>query len=118
MSTYQESAKGSNFDQRLRPSRADLRFLAAKLEHLAQDLHRGPIPSTADLIFDKEYRLGRRAGRRMNRRTSGVLAGLVHGLRRAVAHRKQTSTCLQVDNSEPLSIYPLVSSALEGGDRS
>jgi hypothetical protein len=46
------------------------------------------------------------------------LAGLVHGLRRAAMHRKRSSTCLQVGDSEPLSVYPLVSSALEGGEQS
>lgn len=113
---YHHEDTGSNRNDLVRPPRADLRYLAAELERLAQELRRGPIPTTADLVLDQGYWVGRRAGYRMSPRTSGVLAGLIHGLRRVAAHRRAPPSCMSDSDVGQVAIYPCVSSVLEGGE--
>lgn len=118
MKTYSQDAESSNLKPELRPSWAELRYLAAKLELLAQDLHRGPIPSTHELVVDDDYGLGRSTGYEMGTGTSLVLAGLVHSLRRVAAHRRSATQGNGEQAASSPSIYPVVSSAVEGGDQS
>jgi hypothetical protein len=117
MKMYQENAESSNFQEKHRLSGADLRYLAAELERLAQDLHVGEIPTEVELVVDESYRTGRLAGYEMGTGTSLVLSGLVHSLRRVATHRK-AAVRAGGDDEHSLPVYPLVSSALEGGCQS
>lgn len=117
MKCYHESAESSNLDGNAPLSSANLRYLAAELERLARDLHRGSIPSKSELVVDESYRTGRLAGYGMGTGTSLVLAGLVHSLRRVATHRSAAVRTGGDDDPSP-PVYPLVSGALEEGYQS
>ncbi|MCS4174575.1 hypothetical protein [Salinibacter ruber] len=112
MRTYHESAESSNSRGRPYLSRANFRYLAAKLERLAQELHTGKIPKQEELAVDEDYQAGRLLGYEMDTNTSVVLAGIVDGLRRVAKHRRAAVWSGDDDDLSP-SVYPLVSSALE-----
>jgi hypothetical protein len=112
METYHESAESSNSQSRPYPPGASLRYLAAELERLAQELHRGEIPTHKELAVDENYQAGRLTGCQMKTETPVVLAGLVDSLRRIAKHRRAAVRSGSNDDLSP-SVYPLVSSALE-----
>ncbi len=117
METYHQSTESSNSQKRPHPTSAHLRYLAAELERLAQELHQGEIPTSMELVASEKYELGRTTGYEVGVGTSLFLSGLVHSLRRVAKHRKSAvRTGGEPDPSAP--VYPLVSAAVEEGDQS
>lgn len=117
MKMYHRSAKSSKSWDRTCLSGANLRYLAAELERLAQELHRGKTPTNAELVTSREYELGRTTGYEVGAGVSVYLSGFVHSLRRVAKHRRSAVRVSSEGDSDP-SVYPLVSSALEGEDQS